>query len=124
MIRPTLFALILFFSLGACASTGAQPTEDWTASNLTGTEWSEICPDGDPERTRLELRADGTFAYRYPGEGWEHDGDETWRIEGDDLVISWNDGFAVSRYRLTRADRLVGTTTKSCETIYLERASR
>ncbi|MEZ4365067.1 MAG: hypothetical protein R2939_02125 [Kofleriaceae bacterium] len=95
---------------------------DW-GTELEGTRWSENCPKGNPEQTTLELRADRTFAFLYPDEDWRHDGNDTWAVEGTTLVVSWNDGYAVSRYALVAGDRLDGTTTKSCgDGIFLQRA--
>lgn len=120
---PATLAALLF----GCATAKAPPPPDapfgevWSAESLVGSMWSEICPGGDPEQTWLALYEDNTFAYLYPEANWEYDGDETWRVEGNDLIISWNDGFATTRYRLGASGRLDGTSSKTtCKRIVLE----
>lgn len=124
MLRHLTLALFVTLGLGACASTGAgvgTETTEWSLSSLAGTTWSEFCPGGNPERTFVELRDDGTFAYRYPDEDWSHDGNERWEVSGGELVISWNDGYAVTRYRLDAgAPGLPGQSTKPCKPFTLE----
>ena len=81
--------------------------------------WREVCPGSNPEVTWLRLRSDGIFDYAYDSveEGnWREGDNERWLVAGTDLVVSWNDGFAVTRYNLLAADHGVipGETSKSC----------
>jgi len=117
------FAVGLIVSLSACATTGSgspQAGPVWTDEMLVGTMWSEICPGGDPAETWLAFYEDGTFAYLYLEAEWEYDGDETWRVEGGDLIVAWNNDFASSRYPLDASGRLAGRSTKACSNITLE----
>lgn len=85
----------------------------------------EVCPGGNPERAWLRFERSGQFSFSYPApDAWTGDADERWRMAGHDLIVSWNDGFAITRYRLDeRKDKAApGTSTKdSCaETVRLE----
>lgn len=118
LLSAVSFALIV----PACASTPAPVAEvgpAWDATSLPGSMWSEICPGGNPEQTWIALYDDNSFAYLYPDAQWQYDGTEQWSVEGDTLVVSWNEGFATSRYALSASTRLEGTTTKSCGKIAL-----
>lgn len=117
LVSSALSALAVF----GCASTGPSVSGPvWDVEGLVGTMWTELCPGGDPEQTWLAFYDDGTFAYLYPNEQWEYDGDERWALEGSELVVSWNDGYATTRYALTASSRLVGKSTKTCPTISLD----
>ncbi|MFM2163019.1 MAG: hypothetical protein RLZZ383_2531 [Pseudomonadota bacterium] len=75
----------------------------------------EVCPGGLPEVAQLDFLPDHTFRYSYPKpDAWTGDGNERWWLRGDRLTVSWNDGFAVSRYRLAEATDAgaPGRTTK------------
>jgi hypothetical protein len=75
----------------------------------------ELCPGGQPEVAQVDFLPDHTFRYSYPArDAWTGDGNERWWLQGDRLTVSWNDGFAVSRYRLSEAtaNGAPGRTTK------------
>ncbi len=113
----------LISSLSACATTGSRGPQvgpAWTQETLVGTMWTEVCPGGDPAQTWLSFYEDGTFAYLYPEAEWEYDGDETWQVQGNELVVAWNNNFASTRYTLDASGRLNGVSTKSCSAITLE----
>ncbi|HEX8299798.1 MAG TPA: hypothetical protein VF594_11620 [Rubricoccaceae bacterium] len=93
----------------------ASPT---TRDGLVGTTWAEDCPGSNPSRAYVRLDADGTFAWGEEGaESVAPDGgDDLWEVENGQLVVRWNDSYAVSRYTLTDEGILPGTTSKSCGT--------
>lgn len=100
--------------VAAVLSTGCSP---YRRPLVRGT-FLEVCPGGTPEVAQLDFLADHTFRYSYPEpNAWAGDGNERWWLRGDRLTVSWNDGFAVSRYRLAEATEggAPGRTTKvSC----------
>jgi hypothetical protein len=126
MKRSNSSSMLVLGALGALAFTGcatAGPAASgpvWDTDHIVGTMWTELCPGGDPEQTWVAFYDDGTFAYLYPNEPWEYDGDERWAIEGGELVVSWNDAYASTRYALTASSRLAGKSTKNCPNISLE----
>ena len=84
-------------------------------AGLVGTTWAEDCPGSNPSRSYVRLNADGTFAWsERSGDDVETDDGESWAVENGQLVISWNNRYAVSRYRLTGDGILSGTTSKTC----------
>ena len=89
--------------------------------------WREVCPDSNPEETWIRLRPDGGFDYAYSSasaENWREGDDERWEIRGTELLVSWNGGYAMTRYDLLGAERgiIPGDTSKSCGSrITLER---
>jgi hypothetical protein len=122
MLRLVL-TIGLVTPLSACATSGSRGPVDsavWTDDMIIGSMWTEVCPGGEPEQTWLSFYEDGTFAYLYPNKDWTYDGNDTWKVEGGDLVVAWNDNFASTRYRLDSSGRLTGRSTKSCPTITLE----
>ncbi|HMV68813.1 MAG TPA: hypothetical protein PKA64_18315 [Myxococcota bacterium] len=93
---------------------------------LLHSEIVEVCPGGSPERSLIHFEKGGRFDWRYPEhKRWREGDDETWALRKDRLTLSWNDGYAVSIYRLDeqKGERFPGSTTKaSCvNTIRLER---
>ncbi len=86
-----------------------------SASSLVGTTWIEHCPGSRPGKAWIQLRADGTFAWSYKGpRKWTVDGGETWVVRRDELVISWNGGYAHTTCSLGVGDSLFGVSTKGC----------
>jgi hypothetical protein len=124
-MRLFTFALLVL-SAGGCAlvpSSGSGLTE----RALVGTTWAEVCPNSDPERSFIRLDADATFAWSYEAPSRvEIDSGESWSVADGVLTISWNDGFATSRYDLEAgtAERIPGVvSSKNCgEPFFLERA--
>lgn len=103
----------------AVTLSAAYPSDDLasatTRDGLVGTSWAEDCPGANPSRTYLRLDADGTFAWSdRSADDVQADGGESWSVEGGQVVIGWNNRFAVSRYTLTGGGILTGTTSKSC----------
>ena len=116
------------FLLSAVVLTGCMKMKLQTPARYLPTQlWKEECPNSDPEVTWLRLRPDGLFDYAYgsvSAENWRTGDDERWHVDGTELVVSWNDGYATSRYALmdTRKGVITGETSKSCgASITLER---
>ena len=86
--------------------------------DLSGTTWAEDCPGSTPSRSYIRLDADGSFAWGEENAAEvntdDADGADVWEVEDGQLVIRWNDSYAVSRYPLTGEGILPGTTSKSC----------
>jgi hypothetical protein len=91
--------------------------------------WIERCPGGMPAAARLNFSEKGTFTYAYEEpEVGVAPGKETWSVKGRVLTVSWNDGYAVSRYEVVNLKDKTheGTSSKnSCPaTITLSRPGR
>jgi hypothetical protein len=108
--------LALLLALAAAALSGCTSPRESAAPPLDGSVWREVCPGSDPEVSYIELRPGGVFAWSYDGpSAFTLDPGETWSAEGGTLTVSWNDGFAVTRYRMAPgATTLAGVSTKSC----------
>jgi hypothetical protein len=95
----------LVLALGACSP--------YRKPLLQGT-FEEVCPGGNPEVATLRFNPNHGFDYAYPDPAdWTAGDDETWRLRGDTLIVTWNDGFAVARYALDRrkGDEAPGVST-------------
>lgn len=107
----------LSLPLLALVVAGCGGSSPLVADDLARTTWAEHCPGSDPDLAYLRLDPDGTFAWSYSDpDAVETDSGDTWAIEGTTLIISWNDGFAVTTYDLRSFDtgRLQGSSTKTC----------
>ncbi|HEX9950917.1 MAG TPA: hypothetical protein VGB53_04055 [Rubricoccaceae bacterium] len=89
-----------------------------TVDDLVGTTWAEDCPGSNPSRSYIRLDADGSFAWSEEDASEmsadDTDGADVWEVENGQLVVRWNDSYAVSRYTLTGEGILPGTTSKAC----------
>ena len=113
--------LLILVAIGGCG-------KKITPQQLTQAVWMEVCPGSNPETSYIKLRVDGSFEYSYPApDEWNHDQGEAWSVDGDVLTVSWNEGFAVTKYDLAAAtaDRIPGVSSKDCgDRIYLLRDDR
>jgi hypothetical protein len=83
-----------------CAALALCACSPYRKPLLQGT-FQEICPGGTPEVATLRFLPNHRFDYAYPDpDAWVAGDDETWKLRGDTLIVSWNDGYAVSRYEL------------------------
>jgi hypothetical protein len=78
----------------------ASPTE----SALRDTTWRALCAGCGTEALHkffIRLRSDGDIgiAYTAPADfKFQPAGVSTWHLEGDELVLSWTDGYSIDRY--------------------------
>ncbi|HEX8385489.1 MAG TPA: hypothetical protein VF576_04855 [Rubricoccaceae bacterium] len=94
-------------------SAGAAPSP--SVGDLVGTVWAEVCSGPMPARTFLRLEPDGQFAWSETSAAdLTLDSGETWSLNGPVLTVSWNDGFATTRYVLDGTNALAGVSTKTC----------
>ncbi len=108
--RPLVLAAALAVAAG-CAGAARLSRAD-----LVGTVWREVCPSPEIATATVRLEADGTMAWSYDGPGaLSSDTMQTWAVERGALVLRWNRGRAVSRYRAGRErDRLVADSSTFC----------
>ena len=93
--------------LSACASPPSL-----TRDALVGTRWTERCPDTEIATAYVRLEPDSSLAWSYSDPDSLATSDvHAWRVEAGELVVAWNLGGAVSRYRPARGGALVGTST-------------
>ena len=75
------------------SGTPDDDTADPTASSLYGTTWSGKESTGDP--LIVNFAADGTFTYVNTGVPDVTPGNDTWKLDGMKITLSFNAGFAV-----------------------------
>lgn len=121
-LRICLVAAVVSLTSGGCAKGGALTA--LSAKTLPDSEWQfrcEACPGENLHDYRVRLHDDGTLSYQYPDQEWTHDGDDRWSVEGDELVISWSDGYSIERYPMgadTRQD-IAGTKSNIEGVMYI-----
>tara|TARA_B100000925_G_scaffold149742_1_gene112405 strand:- start:999 stop:1358 length:360 start_codon:yes stop_codon:yes gene_type:complete len=102
MIRVILLVLIIFLPLTVFGN------------DIRGSGW--IFYEGDVDKKIILFEKDGTFTSLNvisitgsEGEVWG-DSDETWTINGDRVVISYNNGYRICSLILNKSkDRMSGT---------------
>lgn len=101
---------------GLVLAAGCAGAARLSRADLVGTVWREVCPDPEIETATVRLDADGTMAWSYDGPGaLAPDTMQAWAVQGGALVLRWNRGRAVSRYRAGRdPDQLVADSSTFC----------
>lgn len=99
-----------------------------TANNLKETVWRRECPTCKENSSKLvfvNLRGDGKFTYS--GKGPSDFGNCSrkcvWKVEGNRLILDWNDSFSVETFTFPRPDsaKVEGTKSNVPGAIFLER---
>ena len=102
-------------ALGACAGGRAL-----TREALVGSRWTERCPDAEIATAYLRLEPDSSLAWSYAHPDSLRPSDvHGWRVEGGELVVSWNLGGAETRYRRGPGTALAGVSTFCSESVSL-----
>ena len=75
---------------------------------LAPNTWEFRCPDcrfGDSRQFQARFHDDGTISRHYPSVNrWSHNADSRWWFDDNELIIEWNGGFAIARYRIGAPD--------------------
>ena len=82
-------------SASSAPSGSPDDESDPDPSSLDGTTWSGKESTGDP--LIVNFAADGTFTYVNTGVPDVTAGDDTWKLEGMTITLSFNAGFAVDQ---------------------------
>lgn len=91
-----LFLLFVGLSISAKCQT----------MKLEGTEWLLVCKGCDIQPHRIVFLADGKIALKEYG---DNDGsEESWKQRGDKVIISYSNGYAIYKGKITE-NLLVGT---------------
>ena len=78
---------------------GVDIQESITRLSLNGTVWRENCEKCDTDGQFLNFRSDGLFGYSSKASiDFVFDGTDSWKIIGNELVLTWSDGYATSTY--------------------------
>ena len=110
MSTPTRLALVLLLVAG-CAGAARL-----AAADLEGTVWREVCPSPEVATATVWLDPGGAVAWSYDGPAaLAPDTMQAWAVERGALVLRWNRGHALSRYRAGRdPGRLVADSSTFC----------
>ena len=102
MIRVIFLVLIIFLPFTVFGK------------DIRGSGW--IFYEGDVDKKIILFEKDGTFTYLNVVNTYGNDGvvystpDETWTIDGDTVVLSYNNGYKICSLTInSRKDRMYGT---------------
>lgn len=91
----------------------ASPSDNFAdpdPASLYNTTWSG--PESDGYTLTVHFAADGTFTYTNTGVADDPTHDETWKLEGMKITMSFNDGYAV-RQGLLDDDTMNGSASNT-----------
>ena len=72
-----------------------------TPESFYDTIWKQSIEDGNPAQTFVKFRSDGHFVYNHDHpKNFKYDGDDTWRITGRVLEVSWSGGYTIDVFPL------------------------
>jgi len=84
---------------GASISNIGSSVDSLLMATLNDTTWHIRCRKCLEQSRWIRLRPDGMIEFRFGNDrDFRFEGDDTWRVESNQLIISWRSGFSIERF--------------------------